>query len=465
MRILEVVLIVLNGLIIILRFFPRRMGWNRVLAPAALVVMTLHLVIEQGRWQMIPLYALTLILCVANLPAWRKAATARPRLIWTVLGLVVLVLFSLPPVLFPVPSLIPTTGPYKIGTLSFDWTDETRVETLSGTTGGKRRIMVQVWYPAAPAAGAQTGPYLNDLVASSAALSKPLKIPAFLLGHLSLARTQSYPNAPVAAGSERFPVLIFSHGWTGIRVQNTYQMEELASHGYIVFAPEHAYGAAVTTFSDGTTILNRPQLLPGNVSEAEYNQAARTLGLAWAGDLRFIFDQIEKIAAGQLAAPFQDRLDLTRMGILGHSTGGGAAVEACYMDARCKAGLAMDAWLQPYAREIPEKGLKVPFFFFQSEKWPSGANALLVPPLYDHMQAPAWRLTIAGSKHFDFSDVGLLTPLAPAIGIKGPINGPYALKMINAYSLAFFNQSLRGQSSPLLERAAPEYPEIRFEKR
>jgi hypothetical protein len=81
------------------------------------------------------------------------------------------------------------------------------------------------------------------------------------------------------------------------------------------------------------------------------------------------------------------------------------------------------------------------------------------------MKAPAWRLTIAGTNHYDFTDIALFTPLGSALGIKGPINGWRALSIINTYTTAFFSQALRGRSSSLLNGPSAGYAEIRFEMR
>ena len=56
-----------------------------------------------------------------------------------------------------------------------------------------------------------------------------------------------------------------------------------------------------------------------------------------------------RLDSGQLPGIFTGRLDLAHTDVFGHSTGGGAAVEVCYVDLRCKAGLAMDAWLKDVA--------------------------------------------------------------------------------------------------------------------
>jgi len=467
MRPYELLLIATILLALVVRFFPsQRWGW--IVNLLAMGVMGLQLFKELPRWQMVPLYALTLILFVASLPIWWETSQ-RPGLGWTLLGIFVLVLVSLPPFLFPIPETLTPTGPYQVGTHIFEWVDESRDETLAGAPVGKRRIMVQVWYPAVVEPGSTPAPYLSNLAVQGPAAAAVFKLPPFALSHVNLAATHAYLDAPVVRGTgplrtdERFPVLVFSHGWTGFRVQNTYQMEELASHGYVVFAPDHTYGAAATAFLDGTVAYNRPELLPKGVSDAAYEKAALELGPVWAGDIGFVLDQAKKLDSGEIPSLLQAKMDLGTVGVLGHSTGGGAAVQFCAFDARCKAGLAMDAWLVPYSRDLPRDGARVPFLFFQSESWPNGPNAELLPALYDHT-SPAWRLTIAGAKHYNFTDIALLTPLAAPLGITGPIDGARALKMINAYSVAYFDTVLRREpASTLLIAPSPDYPEIRYE--
>jgi hypothetical protein len=57
----------------------------------------------------------------------------------------------------------------------------------------------------------------------------------------------------------------------------------------------------------------------------------------------------------------------------------------------------------------------------------------------------------------------LLMPLAPALGLKGPINGQRGMAIITDYLLAFFDHTLKGQAQPLLDGPSPNYPEVTFE--
>lgn len=56
-----------------------------------------------------------------------------------------------------------------------------------------------------------------------------------------------------------------------------------------------------------------------------------------------------------------------------------------------------------------------------------------------------------------------MSPLAQMIGFSGPIGSQQAHEIINAYSLAFFDQHLKGQLATLLDRLAAQYPEVIFE--
>jgi hypothetical protein len=74
-------------------------------------------------------------------------------------------------------------------------------------------------------------------------------------------------------------------------------------------------------------------------------------------------------------------------------------------------------------------------------------------------------MTIAGTSHLDFTDVPMLTPIAAQLGLKGPLSGPRVLRIVDDYSLAFFDQYLKGQPATLLQPELPAYPEVQFSSR
>jgi dienelactone hydrolase len=473
MRPLELILLLLDLAAVLLPLLARPGGpawrWLAGLAPLAALVLVAQLVVERYRWQMVPLYVLTLLLLALRLPRLlgRQRAQPRRRRDWAgaVAGALVLGLAAAAPVLFPVPILPAPGGPYAIGTVTFQWTDPTRPEIYSADPNDVRRIMVQIWYPAVPAPGAQTGPWMDRLDVAGPIIARYLGLPAFFMDHAALVRTNSYPDAPANPNQTTYPVVIYSHGWSGFRTVNLNQSEALASHGYIAVAVDHTYGAMFTVMADGTVVPNNPAALPPKTPADAYQAGIEKLEATYAADLRFVMDQLSLVNSGAIPSPLAGRLDLAHLGLYGHSTGGGAVVLACIQDQRCQAGLGMDAWLVPVPQPVIAQGLAQPFLFMRSQVWATPQNDALLNTLYAGAHTDVYRLTIAGTMHYDFTLLPLLTPLAPLLGLKGPINGQRGMAIITDYLLAFFDHTLKGQAAPLLDGPAENYPEVTFEHR
>ena len=467
MRPLEVILaIILAVRCLEPALYPRRRRLAAVLEGAALTALVLHLVSEGFRWQMIPLYLLTLALVSWGLAVPNGSPQRRWPVGKTLGGLLLVALAVLLPVLLPVPRLPAPTGPYAVGTLTLDLTDLSRSDPYAPDPASPRRLMVQVWYPAEPDTDSAQAPWAEHMEFIGPALGEFFNLPGFLFSQVRLARTHAFVDAPVVESAAPMPLILFSHGWNGVRFQNTYQMEELASHGYVVAAVEHTYGAMTTVFSDGSVAGHNPAGLPFDLPEDEYRVASNRLVTQWAQDLAFVLDTLASLGAGDAGGLLAGRLDLARVGVMGHSTGGGAAVEFCAIDARCQAGLTMDAYLTPVAPAVIEQGaLPQPFLWMRSQAWLVSGNKELADTIYENMPGPATAFTIQGTAHFDFTDLPMFTPLAPAIGLKGPLAGSRVLRIVNDYTLAFFGQALLGQPSPLLAGPSADYPEVVFIER
>ena len=56
----------------------------------------------------------------------------------------------------------------------------------------------------------------------------------------------AYLDAEPALGGP-WPIILFSHGNQGIKEQSFFLTEHLASHGYLVVAPDHQYNTAIAT--------------------------------------------------------------------------------------------------------------------------------------------------------------------------------------------------------------------------
>jgi hypothetical protein len=139
-------------------------------------------------------------------------------------------------------------------------------------------------------------------------------------------------------------------------------------------------------------------------------------------------------------------------------------VLACSLDVRCKAGLGMDAWVVPIPKRVVPNPLTQPFLFMRSEVWATKENDARLDELYSELKSSGYRMTIRGTQHYDFTLLPLLTPLAPALKLKGPLDGQRAMQIITEYMLVFFDKHLKNQTVPLLDGGSSAYPEVIFEK-
>ncbi|MBN2044270.1 MAG: hypothetical protein JW757_04545 [Anaerolineales bacterium] len=467
MRPIELTLSLLTIVSALLLFFPKISTKLKFQAAPLVLIITAaaQLVFEGFRWQLWPLMiavGLLLLTAVTRLAGFR----GQSKLTISAIGVVLLAILSLAGGwLLPIPKPYPVTGTYQVGTMIFPLTDESRKEIYSEDLNTRREIMVRVWYPASPTAQDQRAQWMPNIASAGPAIAEWVNLPSFAFNHLKYAKTNAWLDAPVAPEGGKFPLLVFSHGWSGFKEQNIYQVEELASHGYVVAGIDHTYGAVLTVFPDGEEMPRNDAALPGGVSEEEYARASNRLVKQWADDIGFVLDEFAKQDQDG-DWPLAGRLDFNRVGVFGHSTGGGATAEFCGIDRRCDAALMMDLWVEPVSDEVVTAGLTQPSLLMHSAGWvdlenPS-INFLRIGELAAASSGEVTEFRIEGTEHYDFTSVPLFTPLAAAIGLKGPIPGDSGLALINYYSAAFFNQYLRGEDQGLLEAENSPFEAAQF---
>lgn len=460
MRPIELALIVLNAAILGMLLIPRlrRQSTALMVALAATVPLILvHLLVEGYRWQMIPVYLLTLINAVILYGRRREARRWLGALI--ALSGVLLVIGAAALILLPVPRLPKPSGPYAIGTFTVTWVDESRRGVYTPDPDDPRRLNVQIWYPADSAQG-DALPWVADGVVFGRAMTGWVGLPAILLDQVGLAETHTYAGLPVSSSQPTYPVILYSHGWGGTRNINQDQIEALASQGYIVVSADHTYGALATMFEDGP-VYHNPDALPNDLPDEEEDIAGNKLIGTYAADLRFMLDQLEALNSGD-DTPVGGRMDLERIGLFGHSTGGGAVMLACAEDPRCDAVLGQDTWITPLGEDFAAAGLDQPAMLINSETWGLERTRPRLETFYDALRGEKYWAIIAGSSHYDFVMVPLFSPLATPLGMKGPIRGERMVEINHAYLVAFFDRHLKGEAAPLLEGSGSPFPEVTY---
>ena len=423
----------------------------RLLPALALLVTLIHFGVEGYRWQMIPIYVLTSSLGLSALLKIKSALDWKP--LGSYLTVIVLAASTALPILLPVPAIPSPDGPYQVGTTIYELTDSARKELYSGKDEA-RRFQIQVWYPSEPGPSDERALWMNHADVFTRSISEDLlELPPFFLDHLALVKLPAFKDSQVASTDDGYPIIVFSHGWNGFNAQNTAQALQLASHGYVVVGVQHTYGAVVTVFDDGTIAKNNPAALPRGAPDAEYDVAADKLAQQWAGDIGYALDFMTE-QNNDSNSPFFHSLEVSRVGVYGHSTGGGAAIQFCGIDPRCKALLGQDPFLRPVSDEILQSGVAQPAFFMFSQRWNDDVDSLnnrQFKTFHRKSKQAIGAVFIEGTAHYDFSDLPLLSPLAPQLGLKGPINGQHVTTIVDDYLLSFFEMTLKGKPSNLFQ--------------
>jgi len=303
---------------------------------------------EGYRWQMLPAYVTAAVLLLLTVTALfkrtpKKVHRSRRQIILQVISIILLlvVLFILP-ALLPVFGTLSPSGEYKVGTSTFHWIDETRTETLTENPTDYRELMVQLWYPVNESKWkiARQAPYFPREDGFLRELSKSSGIPVPLLDYLNLIGTHAGENIPVSNKERSYPLILFSHGFPGSRSFYTYITEELASQGYIVVAIDHPYHSLAVAYPDGRTACLKPLPSIANLSEWD-----RFIDEIWVKDTQFVLNQIEQLNMFDAQHSFTGKIDLSRIGMLGHSFGGANAAQSLMRDNRIKAAINMDGTL------------------------------------------------------------------------------------------------------------------------
>ena len=378
----------------------------------------------------------------------------------------------------PAPFELPApTGPYPIGTTSWHVTDRSRRETFAAS-GEFRQVEVLAWYPATRRGGA-IAPYLREGVAEVRPFAK-LFGAELALDKLEHVRAHAELDAPPARTAQKLPLLVFSHGYTGMASSYTALMEDLASHGYAVLSIVHPFEAGAATLADGRVVsMNGPdgkfrQGIQDVLAEwgpedrtmtavtsatedreqirllREYLGTLRQTGVMlrrWVDDTKLVLDRLKGLPAKSVASALAARLDMSRVGAFGHSMGGVTSAQFCVEDPRCRAGLNLDG--------IPQYGPMIdtpmarPFLMVYSER-PGRAGAS--DPIYRRSARPYYRVDMKGTRHLEFSDMPFWgDPLRPALGSLPPAR---AAELTGLVVRQYFDQELRGERSALLAGTA-----------
>ncbi|MFH1254232.1 MAG: dienelactone hydrolase family protein [bacterium] len=374
----------------------------------------------------------------------------------------------------------PLTGSYTVGTVLYHWKDKNRNEIYSEIQEDNRELRVQFWYPAAGDMQTALIHYPNEATDYLKKLvNETYKIPYFLLNRLNDVYIHAVYHAPLAKTSGKYPIIIVLHGITGLRTDYTAHCENLASNGYIVIGISHPYTSAVVNFADGRKIesfVTRENAGQYWDSETVVQQYWANELAVWTHDVQFVLDMLEKLDMGNPPSMFVGKIDLQRIGIMGHSFGGSVATQMCRIDSRIKACINLDGGLFTQNLSV---GLDKPYMFMIAQgkiegakrHWSAG-KIVDINKFFDATSKDAYMLTIKGAVHNSFTDYPLLLNsflIFKVFNFFKPIHlldaNPIKISsIIDAYIVAFFETYLKDQSSVLLTTGYNKYEEVDIKK-
>lgn len=342
-------------------------------------------------------------------------------------------------------------GPFPVGVRTLVVLDPERLRP----DHTPRTLVTEVWYPAAEEARGKPGARYE----LAALLTEAQR--AQLAGRaLPVLQTGAVRDATPDLDHGPYPLVVFSHAHTGVRWQSPYYTVQLASHGYVVAAPDHEGG----TFADALRDTLAPLLAGFSTRPPDVTRV------------------IDAIAFLPESDPLAGLAVTDRVGVTGHSYGGMTSLRVAALDARVAAIVpqappsAELAWLDqppPFALSIPvllevaHGDLTLPWEEHAAPTW-----ALL--------HKPRWRVDITHGGHLTFSDLCAfdlaslvlaldlqnldVLPGVDAAGVYSDGCGPGAppasqtQPIIDHFAIAFFNGVLRESpgSLALLTQAAAD---------
>jgi len=282
----------------------------------------------------------------------------------------------------------------------------------------------------------------------------------------------------------RKPSLPFTHGNQGLGMQSFSLTEHLASHGFVVVAPNH----------EGNTIFDSP-------SDEEVAQISLDRPL----DIVYAMQQIISSNA-QPENDFFEAIDLEAIGISGHSFGGyttillaGADVDVSAAQARCDAGTPGDIFCPYLTYWDSEENIKRPaganvfkaalalahggYAAFGDEGMAKVDMPVMLMggslddftfnelrPTYDALPLPKYKIEIERAGHMSFTDICRADlPVPDLEELCDPevfLDIDRAFFIINVYATAYFRYYLK-DDQPMAAYLGPDYAaelvEVSFE--
>ena len=417
-----------------------RKTWRRdrlvIRAAEVLTIVLLYIFSAAQKWRFVPVLvflAILLVIAALAMPAKRNQESRPKKPGAAVASCVLCILFFglllVPAFLFTDYNGLPVSGQYQVGESSAILIDSSRTDPFE-QDGSFREVPVHFYFPAD------------------------------------------------AAGGERFPLVVFSHGAFGYYQSNTSTYMALASNGYVVAALDHPHHAFFTRDTDGKTVLADMDFISTamNLNSMDDREVQYALYREWmalrTADMNFAVDEIKTAAqtgaadeswyiSGKDGGAIQTVLgmiDVSRIGLMGHSMGGATAVELGRERSDINAVIDLDGTMlgeylgvengemlvrdDPYT--VPVLDLNNWESYNNNEEYIARGFPYPNVEVVGHA-ADGFSVGIRDSRHMDFTDLPLLSPFLGKMLGSGERSTEETMTIVNSLVLSFFNCYLKGE--------------------
>ena len=330
-------------------------------------------------------------------------------------------------------------SPYDVGVTTVIVDDPT----------GERPMTVDVWFPLA-----------DDVEPTTLARQQYTLLPG-----VYFESPDAFAATPeLLRVDDSYPLVVYSHGSGGIRYLHSSYTEALASHGYVVVAPDHT----------GNTVLER---FTGDGPSGD------VIAFERPDDVRLVIDAFVD-PDHPVAGPWASVVDAERIAVTGHSFGGYTAIAMATGVTTSLGEIAPDDRVDAIVPLAPASGanllpddriasLDVPMMVVvgtNDRTTPVDPNVTRLWDLADN--APAYRVELVAGAHQTFTDLCAYRDFLPTLDdvpeiitttieefgqegcSPGDIDAERAADLTNTFVLQFLDQVFR-DGPPIDLAAAP----------
>ncbi len=270
--------------------------------------------------------------------------------------------------------------------------------------------------------------------------------------------------------------MLFSHGY-GSKATGYYALlTEIASQGYVIVNMNHTYESLGSTFPDGTkkyfdygyqaesnteTMSIIQPLVDAFKDGLDYDTRHPIIREVvkkyvevdiqdrWASDMIETLDLIEQ---WNTKGFFRGKFNLEKLGVFGHSVGGGSAGNLAMKDSRIKAAVNLDGiqW-----GDMIDTTYHVPYLYVSAD-WPADHEDINSHVYINKSTDYFYETKLLNSGHPNFMDIPFMIPV-PALAGTGAIDAGQGMEIVTRLTTAFFDRHVKGLPGANIQAIGEQY--------